>query len=631
VSTSITIAPFKTGLDSDEEPWLLPPDAFTEINNIHIHHGYLEKRQGYIPFGTLPSADRVMGIYQYIDATGGRTTLAFDTTRAYRFNSATNAFVALDPGAIMSGSSNDYVWAANWQSSGGTNRLYFTNGVVGTGGPPPTLNGIRFYDTSISTAITTPLTATLGTAGGVRTLWGCKLIFAIGQRLVCLYTYEGTASGSDFPQRARWCAKQNPNNWNDTVAGGGGFTDAATGDQIISARLIQNQVIVFFTNSVWSLVPTSDPNRAFRWQKINDYRATGGKMSTVSYDRYIASLGDRGITATDGVETRRVDDRIEEFTINRINVDQFSKVFCLRSYAKKRWWTLFPSQSATENDSALIYDDESHAFSTYSISLNCLGYGNKGLDYTIDDFSVANNLDLSLDQMGEDTLQSYYWQENSNVLLGGNTTGNVFILESSASDNGAAINSSFYSAAWNPFIQENRECKMPYVDLFIDTDPETTAAIEFFKDTDETCYATQDIDFLPPLHFIALINGVDNTNPCNVNSPNHGLSTGEVIFIYGVLGTEVNSGESEEGYTITRVNDNNFTLDGVDATALSAYSDAGAIYRNRFYRTKTWKRAYAGGTGFQHRIRFTSSGSNRPYRIHSLRPTFKATGKRTIN
>jgi hypothetical protein len=41
------IAPYKTGLDTDVEPWLAPADAFTEIRNGHIHHGYLEKRQGY--------------------------------------------------------------------------------------------------------------------------------------------------------------------------------------------------------------------------------------------------------------------------------------------------------------------------------------------------------------------------------------------------------------------------------------------------------------------------------------------------------------------------------------------------------------------------------------------------------
>jgi hypothetical protein len=584
-----------------------------------------------------PSTDRAMGITRYIDADGGKTTLGFNLRRVNRYDTAANVFVELDSADIFGGTAgeNDFVWATNWQSGGGTNRLYFCNGIAGTPAAAPTINGIRYYDGTSDANNTTQFFPTLGAGPPARTLVGAQLIFSLGQRLIVLNTLEyNETSTSNNPQRARWCAKQNPENWNDVTAGGGGFTDAATGDQIVSARALQNQIIVFFTNSVWSLVATSDPNRAFRWQKINSFRACDGKMASIGYDRYVVALGVRGITATDGVETRRIDDRIEGFTVDAINVDQFPKVFCERSYANKRWWTLYNDLETTddENNSALAYDDDSASYSTYTISLNCLGYGNFSQDFALDDFTAANDLDKALNDFADEDFFSFFWQDNQETMLGGDVNGNIFVLETEASDDGSDIEASFKSAAWNPFKEEGKECQLSFLDFYVDTDVTTTATVEFFKDTNTAPYKTQNMDFLPPLDFITVVAGADKTNPVNVNAPGHGLATGQVVFIYGVGGmVELNSGADGDSYTITVVDENNFTLDTIDGTLYSDFTDAGGVYFRQFYRTKTWKRVYGGGIGFQHSIRFTSSGSDRPFRIHAMKPYFKPRGKRTIN
>ena len=261
-----------------------------------------------------------------------------------------------------------------------------------------------------------------------------------------LGTWENDGATTTYhPQRARWCAKQDPANWNDVVAGGGDFADAATGDQIVSAQTLQNQIIVFFTNSVWTLLPTADPNKAFRWVRLNSFRACDGKMASVAYDRYAKALGIRGITATDGTETQRIDNRIQQFTIDKINVQEFGKVFCQRSFETLRWWTVYCSEENTENNKALVFDDESGAFTTYSINLNCMGYGNASRDYGLNDFSVINNLDYSLDEMGEDNLQDWYWDETQDILLAGDLTGNIYQLEFGAEDRGETIDADIIS------------------------------------------------------------------------------------------------------------------------------------------------------------------------------------------
>ena len=272
-----------------------------------------------------------------------------------------------------------------------------------------------------------------------------------------------------------------------------------------------------------------------------------------------------------------------------------------------------------------------------------MGYGIQGLDYEFQDFTATNNKDFSFEDFGDDETFFYeYFQANDQMFVGGDTTGNIYQLETTSSDLvfsevekkhvPTAIESKFTSSAWNPFQKEGKECLMPYIDFLVEASPYTTATINFFKDTCQTPYTSQVIDFLPDLNFIATIVDIGLGNPCNINAPGHGLSTGDEIFIYLVEGMkEINSGEEGLPYIINVVDDNNITLDGIDSTAYSAYNTGGSLFFRQFYRTKTWKRAFAGGTGFQHRIMFSSSGVLHPYRLHAMKPWFKAIGKRLLN
>lgn len=652
MSNSPIIAPFTTGLELDLEPWIAPPDSFSNLNNMHIRHDFLEKRNGYQDFGVAPSqltnATAVTGFGNYIEtATGARTLLAFDTRSAYTYNSAAKTFTQLvdSIGAlptIFGGDADDFVWSANWLSTdtSNINRLYFSNGRPLSGG----VDGIWYYANTAPTVVTS-FSPTVRT--GV-TLNGTKLIFSLGQRLICLHTYEG-GSNTQYPQRARWCAKQNPGNWVDTVAGGGGFVDAATSDQIISAFELQNQIIVLFTNSTWTLIPTSDPKRAFTWRKINDFRSCNAKMAVAGFDRYVASLGVRGIIGTDGNNSYRIDERISSFSINEISQEFFDQTFCLRDYNNRRWWTLYnDSQSDdTTKTKALIRDDDSGAYSTYSIEMNVLGHAIPGWDYLYSDFTAANGFTAPngddkryTDFTEEQTYTSYFFQKDAETLIGGAYDGTVYVMDSANDDMSSSYTAEFTTAAWNPFKEEGREALMSFVDLYVTTSPTAQGIIYFYKDSEVTPYAEQSIDFLPDLKFIGAIQNTSQANPCQVTVGDHGLSTGDVVYIYHVEGqppdplespmNDVNSGGDEEGYTITVVDANNFTLDGVDSTLYSAYLTGGEIYENPFYRTKTWVRAFGGGIGFQHRIGFKSTGESESFRIHGFKPTFKPRGSRMV-
>lgn len=794
------IAPFGTGLDTDMAPWLLPQDAFSNIVNGHIHHGVVEKRDGYTKQGdivhqdqtnwkitgvtqanpgvvTMTSAagltngdiveirnvtgmtelngnqytvanvgattfelsgvdttlftawaasgdvyhipgNRTMGLHRRIDSANVKEVIAFNQRRASKFNPTNNEYDPLDSVDIMdAGAENtDYIWADNWASTASSAaatqyRLYFTNGRAYSAGPPE-VNGIRYYDGGTTTTLFRPQINSMAFING------CKLLFAFRQRLVLLHTIE---DANTYPQRARWCQAQKPGDpaafageWDDNIAGRGGFVDAPTGDHIISAEFVQDILIVYFTNSVWTLRPTADPALPFRWDKINDFRACDSKMSVEQFDRYVVSAGIRGITATDGVETRRFDERIEDFVDNDINNDQFEKVFSRRSFGNRRMWMLYPPRDEVDPDTnledaieALIYDEGSSAFSKYAISMNVLGYGGAAQDSDITDFG-----DKTLDQFADDTLTDYFFDEGSEIFLGGDRAGVIWTLEQGGDDSetlfeavilnvtqanpavvtmtgdvglsngdivtisgiaagsmvelnsrefivaGKAGNSfqlqgidstgfaayvagsagdirnvtadsirfRLDSAAWNPWMSEGKQSQLGYIDLFMDTHDTSTIEVSFFTNNDETPYVTKKINLLPNLTERGGISNITNASPGNVTAAGHALNTGDVVFIYNVEGmAAVNGGP----YTVTVVDLNNFTI-GVDTTNYGIYQNGGVITELEYSTEKAWKRIYAGGTGYQHRIRVEQEGRDRPLNIHAFMPWFKPRAVRPI-
>lgn len=69
-----------------------------------------------------------------------------------------------------------------------------------------------------------------------------------------------------------------------------------------------------------------------------------------------------------------------------------------------------------------------------------------------------------------------------------------------------------------------------------------------------------------------VITGASQANPCSILAVGHGYSTGQQIIIEAVVGmTQLNG----RVYTITKVDADNFTLNGVNSTGYTAWSSAG--------------------------------------------------------
>jgi hypothetical protein len=96
----------------------------------------------------------------------------------------------------------------------------------------------------------------------------------------------------------------------------------------------------------------------------------------------------------------------------------------------------------------------------------------------------------------------------------------------------------------------------------------------FFKNRDQlyNLYPRYPTQFQQGAGLSGSITGVTQANPAEVTSPNSGLQTGSIITIQNVAGMVELNGNT---YTVTVVDANHFTLNGVDSTGFTAYTSGG--------------------------------------------------------
>src|SRR4029450_5509832 len=81
----------------------------------------------------------------------------------------------------------------------------------------------------------------------------------------------------------------------------------------------------------------------------------------------------------------------------------------------------------------------------------------------------------------------------------------------------------------------------------------------------------------PAVKVISGVSKASNGSNITITSAGHGLSTGDIVFIANLNGAPQAAG----GWTITRVNNDSFTLNGTNTSAYAlspGYTSGGTVY-----------------------------------------------------
>jgi hypothetical protein len=409
------------------------------------------------------------------DAINDELLMGFDTRYSYIYDkptqnfSAANQFVTTNNIFTWEGTSSDQFWTTNYyQVLWATNNIPGLHVAVGNDAPGEG-DGIRWYNSVNNrwsnfnpglNGTTTPVVAP------TEFLLGGLIILPYKDRLVVLNTVEGAAlNGTRFPQRARWSQNGTPfyvnapaagtfstNAWSSVEVGRGGFIDAPTQEQIVSAEFIKDTLIVYFERSTWQLVYTNNEILPFIWQKINTELGSESTFSTVPFDRGVFSFGNYGIITTDSVNVVRIDEKIPDEIFQIQNKNNGSKrVSGIRDYNSQLVYFSYPivvdednegpSYILTYPNQVLVYNYLDGSWAEFDDSFTCFGYWQAVTDKTWAD--LTQSWESSSFAWNSQVLQSKYPD-----VVAGNQRGFVFVY-SQLQQNGQNVPSLEISNASN--------------------------------------------------------------------------------------------------------------------------------------------------------------------------------------
>jgi hypothetical protein len=132
---------------------------------------------------------------------------------------------------------------------------------------------------------------------------------------------------------------------------------------------------------------------------------------------------------------------------------------------------------------------------------------------------------------------------------------------------------------FNPFQSKGLQFKLSSIDFQMDSNQASPAipavSIQLFVNSylgEQANMIFGNQELLNDSQNVGFITGIQLTNPCIVMSPDHSLATGQLIYIANIIGTtQLNNAL----YTVTVIDANNFSLNGIDATAFTPYISGG--------------------------------------------------------
>lgn len=196
---------------------------------------------------------------------------------------------------------------------------------------------------------------------GSQVMVGALMLIPYHNRMIALKPKLGsnTQSPIEYGQMATWSqngsATDGAVGWRTDIPGRGGFDEAATEEEIVSAGLIKDTLVVYFERSTWQLVYTQNEIQPFMWQRINSELGGESTFSAVLFDNGVLNIADVGIHTCNGLQVQRIDPQIPDEVYKIHNgTDGPLRVSGIRDFYQEVVYWAFPGQNKNTTDVSKI-------------------------------------------------------------------------------------------------------------------------------------------------------------------------------------------------------------------------------------------------------------------------------------
>ncbi len=340
-------------------------------------------------YPTLPA----MGIpTREIAGINDEQTLWFDTKYCY-VNTGGIFQEFLSPSVTWDGTDSDFFWGTNYRGSDASQRLFFVTNFVQSAGSP-----MRYTDGSTWTTFQ-PIIADNPPSAATSYLFTARILIPYYGRLLALNTVEGIDVGTATNNfsRARFSQIGNPiqaDAWRSDQFGKGGFVDAPTNEEIISATFYKNTLIVQFERSTWRLQYIGEYGIPFIWERISSDFGSESTFSPVLFDNGVLAVADKAIVGSTGGDVQRVDGDIPDLVYDFRNDDEGPKrVHGIRDFRKELVFWCYPDNTQLYSGQyfpnfSLVYNYRNNTYAFFRNTVTCFGNFQYSADITWDRLDV---------------------------------------------------------------------------------------------------------------------------------------------------------------------------------------------------------------------------------------------------
>ena len=356
----------EVGIVKDINPWELPPNVWSDGNNVRAEHGAITKSPGYAEvMATCP----IVPLY----ITNLNTA-------------ADNYWIVAGTAAIHVYKDSNDTWYNITRSSGGYNATAeenWTSTVLG--GILVMANGYddpQFWALTDGEPSTSTLMADLSNWPADRE---CYSMRAFRSFLVALNINDSSGSSDvGYPRLVKWSTEAAtqllPSSWDETSAtvDAGEYELADTRGAILDGLPLRDTFMIYKDDSIYSMTYVGTPF-IFAFRQLSPSVGALTKNCVAEFDGGHFFFGNGDIYINNGQRIESIlPHKIRDYVFNFIDGAQYKKSFVVADYGNTEMWACFPTAENTSNqcNKAVVWNWTNKAFTLRDIpNLSHIGYG----------------------------------------------------------------------------------------------------------------------------------------------------------------------------------------------------------------------------------------------------------------